>query len=359
MSEFNDSDKIKFIEQYFDNNAALQAASSDVQTKYKEYVEEGCIEGWPIALKAKGYGCYGGNCVYDCNWEIAKDCMIKLTKLTDDEFAHNTLGYIYYYGRCNDGVPEYDKAFKHFSIGAASGVFESMYKLADMFADGKGVPKSPKAAANIIIGMYDENYDIFCNEQFDGKLADVALRMGDIYEYGKGVEIDFDKAYYYYLQAGYAIDTRMKHHDIYGDSRVKSRISECIERICAKLDDNYFAPMQIFDAPAVLGLMLSESNMLDISFGRKDEQAYISAARLADENMIKNILVTIPEIQYCELTNSVVTYPINVRGIRSKEFPINALITTIRNNEDTDEWEFCYRDQVLFAFTCDGFGYKR
>ena len=31
-----------------------------------------------------------------------------------DTFAANSLGYIYYYGRVNNGIPEYDKAYKYF-----------------------------------------------------------------------------------------------------------------------------------------------------------------------------------------------------------------------------------------------------
>ena len=49
------------------------------------------------------------------------------------------IGYIYYYGRCWDGQPQYDEAFRYFSVGAAGGIYESRYKLADMFAKGYGV----------------------------------------------------------------------------------------------------------------------------------------------------------------------------------------------------------------------------
>ena len=31
-------------------------------------------------------------------------------------FLANTLGYIYYYGRCNNGNPEYELAYKYASM---------------------------------------------------------------------------------------------------------------------------------------------------------------------------------------------------------------------------------------------------
>jgi TPR repeat protein len=73
--------------------------------------------------------------------------MIRLFELTDNPQYANTLGYIYYYGRCNNGVPEYDQAFYYFSYAAANGLYEGMYKLADLFWHGYGCKKAPKLPA--------------------------------------------------------------------------------------------------------------------------------------------------------------------------------------------------------------------
>ncbi len=73
----------------------------------------------------------------------------------------NTLGYIYYYGRCNGGVPEYDKAFYYFGIAAANGLYEGMYKLADMFRHGYGCRESRHTARNLYGMVYEDSLKHF------------------------------------------------------------------------------------------------------------------------------------------------------------------------------------------------------
>ena len=90
----------------------------------------------------RGYCYYCGTSVYPNDWIKARDAFIEYYQLSGDPYAANTLGYIYYYGRCNGGVPEYDLAFRYFSIGHAYGCYESTYKLADMFVHGYSVVKN-------------------------------------------------------------------------------------------------------------------------------------------------------------------------------------------------------------------------
>lgn len=114
----------------------------------------------PNALEAFGYACYGGdNPVFECDWVKARDCFLKLCSLdTADDldkcYFANTLGYIFYYGRCNDGVPENEKALKYFTVGANGGIYESMYKLADMYINGYGTDKNKRAAEYLISSVY-------------------------------------------------------------------------------------------------------------------------------------------------------------------------------------------------------------
>lgn len=352
-----DYEKKFFINKFMDNNILLDSASEDEKRQYYEYVEEGCAKMWPIALEAKAYACYGGNSVYPCDWYASRDCLLKLIDLVGDEniFAYNTLGYIYYYGRCNDGVPEYDMAFKYFSIGAANGVYESMYKLADMFAGGKGVPKSLAAAAKIITGMYDENHDIFCNGDYSGKFADVALRMGALYEHGDGVDVEIEKAYHFYLQARYAIDKRIANYDYYGDMEVCKKIDDAIERVSKLLPEDFIKKNQTFQTPALLGIMLAESAGLDIELYIENGEYCLRVTRLASETMLNNILITLPQINYCEFTNEVILHVNGISNISTEELPFKAFITSIRHGDERLMWEFCCRDRVMLSFCCEEF----
>lgn len=119
-------------------------------TVYRRFIDDLIPKDNHTALRRKGYGCYGGGPAYECNWDIALECVTRLYELTGKPVYANTLGYIYYYGRCWNGEPKYDEAFRYFSVGAAGFYYESRYKLADMFVHSYGVPKNAKIAYTIV-----------------------------------------------------------------------------------------------------------------------------------------------------------------------------------------------------------------
>ncbi len=164
-------------------------------------VDTGCKAGSPQAIIIKAYSLYGGNRLYECDWEESRKYLMYLFEKYGDLDAANSLRYIYYYGRCNDGKSEYEKAFYYFSIGAAAGITESRYKIADMLRDGKGCGKSKDAAENIVQKLFDEAEFDFCNG-FDASFADVALRKASSCKGNK----DYFVSMFYYLVAQYAID---------------------------------------------------------------------------------------------------------------------------------------------------------
>lgn len=90
----------------FEEDENLRMMDEEALAKARRYTEELCREDNVFALRLKGYACYGGNRLYECDWTAARDCMLRLRELADDAEYANTLGYIYYYGRCNGGEPE-------------------------------------------------------------------------------------------------------------------------------------------------------------------------------------------------------------------------------------------------------------
>lgn len=354
---FTDNEKQKFIEQYIDD---VNAIPKDERDAYREFVEEGVLKEWPVALHAKAYGCYGGNAIFEEDWVASRDCLLKLADLTDDPFCYNTLGYIYYYGRCNNRVPQYEEAFKCFSVGAAHGIYESMYKLADMFISGKGCIKSPSAGAKIITSMYSENKDTFCEKIFDGKFADVALRVGSIYEKGIGREQDYGEAYAFYKEALYAINKRIEQYDFYGDSKVKRNIEESLERVKAQLPDDYFRKSITIETPGPMGELLGNSIGLDISLSSDKGIYTLTAKGLGNEDASGLSLVSIPQLDVCTLSDTVTVELTPDAIIPSKtELPYKAFITGISYNEDMGIWEFNYRDQNMLTIKSEGFVLKR
>ena len=184
------------------------------------------------ALETLGYCYYGGNELFECDWNKARDIFLNLmenpeVKDVDKCRFANTLGYIYYYGRCTDGVPDYESAFKYFSLGAAAGIYESIYKLADLYMHGYFVPKNNCAAYSLVYSIYDDNLKDILKGNFDCKFADVALRMGNLCRDGITPK---DDSYYFYTLADCAIRKR-REFEYYGDDKVATGIQKELDRI--------------------------------------------------------------------------------------------------------------------------------
>ena len=144
--KFTRAQMTDFLDFWDDDRLAL--ADEETQAAYRKILDSLCDEDDVVAIKKKAYACYGhGNAAYGQDWQASLACLLKLMELDPDPQTANTLGYMYYYGRCTDGVPEYDKAFYYFSIGAAGWYYESRYKLADMLRHGYGVAKNSRASA--------------------------------------------------------------------------------------------------------------------------------------------------------------------------------------------------------------------
>ena len=132
---FSDEEMKDYIRLFEDDDFVKEAEEEELALA-RRFIDALCGKDCGLALHIKGYACYGGNRLYPCDWAVSRDCMIRLFEKYDNPQYANTLGYIYYYGRCSGGVPEYDKAFHYFGIAAANGLYEGMYKLADMYAHG-------------------------------------------------------------------------------------------------------------------------------------------------------------------------------------------------------------------------------
>lgn len=326
---------------------------------YRKLVFEGLEKDWDEAYYAKGYSCYGGNEAFECDWYEAKRCIEILAERTGSPDYYNTLGYIYYYGRCNNRIPEYDKAFQCFSIGHACGLFESTYKLADMFQHGYGTPKSPLAAASLLHSILDENYEHICDGHFECKFADVALRVGGLYENGIGVEKDLEHAYCSYIEAKYAIERRIGVMDYYGDGKVKKSIDEAIARVKPQLDTTFFRKSIDIPSPGPIGEILSKNVGINVTYGTENGRDYIEAEAFGDEDGEKAVLFTIPGMDFCELRTKIRLYIIgNKPLVQSTTNPMHAFVTGIHYDEEEDVWMFCCSDQPVIMFQCDGFVFE-
>ena len=294
-----------FLDYFQENTYALGSASFAVIFLYRKLVEEGMKAKLPEAMQAKAYSMYGGNQVYECDYKASRDLLLTLMEMEGYQerkpFFANTLGYIYYYGRCNGGKPEYDKAFKYFAFGAFNGVYESMYKLADMYETGKGVIKSPATARNLITFVYDQSRtDFVAGEDNRTKFADAALRMGKIFEYGINADADVELAYMFYLEARCAIEKRVEEEGFFGDNKVHDNIEKALKRIKEKLPKGYFdgaAELRI----SFIQQLLEGNNVAELCYTPLPmERCKVKLELVEAEYPYNNVLLTIPELDYCD-----------------------------------------------------------
>ena len=329
---------------------------------YRELVLRGAEKDWPEALEALAYASYGGNNVFPSNWKKSEECLLRLIEIQEDPLPayYNTLGYIYYYGRANGGVPQYEKAFQYFSVGAIHGVYESRYKLADMLLAGHGAPKNVSAAAILIKELYKENKDLLEEGHMDCKFADVALRLGGLHERGDGVEKDPEAAYALYLQASYAIGERMKLGEYFGDKSVAEHIEKALARAKEALPEDYFEKSYHSDGPHLIGALLTDSEGLDMAAAEKDGTWYLLAKRAdADEDgQVKKMLFTLSRMNICTLTDTII---LRIDGPEEVETyaPIgNVYVNHITLVKEDGRWLFMYQDHPMISVKCEGFSFE-
>lgn len=171
----------------------------DLEEFYRTTLYKCALSGDERSMRSIGYEYYEGCNGFDLDPHKSLYWLEKYFKATGDPDVARTIGYIYYYGRTTDGVPQGDKAFQYFAIGhLAGGYFEATYKLADCYIKGYGTPISYQAAYNLVRGIYNQTKDYFLNGE-DSKFADVALRLGSYYKDGIHVDKNLELAHSFYL----------------------------------------------------------------------------------------------------------------------------------------------------------------
>ena len=285
----------------------IDKQSEATQQLFKECLDYCCdVKKDPKAIQRRGYCYYCGTKIYPNDWYKARDAFIDYYQMTGDASAANTLGYIYYYGRCNGGVPEYEEAFKYFSIGHAYSYFESTYKLADMLAHGYGVVKDGESANHLYWSVYKENLKRFIKGDYESKFADAALRMGNCFRDGIGAEKDLETAYYYYLQADCAIRERTKAANHYGDAVVFNGIQKALAEV--RRDYTEKGRTEKFIYPGWIKWALIKHRRCKLVIKELEDGALALDATVMkrrDEEEAPQMLITVPKADYCALRKKI------------------------------------------------------
>ncbi len=358
-----------------DNNLILEDAPEETKDLFRQFTDELADNGNLEAIRIKGYACYGGNSVYECDWETAAECMDILWRDGGFGYAANTLGYIYYYGRLNNGIPDYEKAFFYYSIGQTFGIYESTYKIADMFFYGKYVKPNIPLAKSIIERLYGETRYRFEQGEFDGVFADVALRMGKILlAENKAMrteiftqDLNTFAAYRCFLQAEFALKLRMQDGGVYGDRKVMEDIKKHLSLTDnvhkhAKASVTLEYPLPIYELINNHGYSIYRARTKKLAH----DNLKITISRMSKstgDNDEPCTLITYPEFMCCDLTSEVTItakhaqYDFYVED--EGEFFFDSISTeTMGRNSSIDVHVLSLNGTVIAKFTADSFSFK-
>ena len=313
-----------------------------------------CRDDCVTALRLKGYSCYGGNELYACDWKESERCLSRLLDLTGDPGYANTLGYLAYYGR-TDGIPDYEKAFRMYSLASACGYYEATYKLGDMFRLGRGCRKSETAAKLLYGRVYSDCLEGLERTGETASFADAALRMCLVYKDGIDTFPDAVTAYRFALEAVKYARIRAKESDFFGDTKVLLNALRAKSEIRKKLPKDFFTEYAGMEAPDPIGQLLSGRHRAELRITPLGMRQYrIRAERVADTPIGEpdRFLLTVPELDYCELVSGT-----ELIAVETEDMPRGGrkTVDSVRYDRMTRQVSFfCLWKQVL-SFRCGGF----
>ena len=284
---------------YYCENKSIELTPDQVTLFYR-YMDDLMEEGSIFALKIMAFMHYGGSSLYPCDWELSRQCFHALYEITQGRGFGNELGKIYYYGYCNDSVPEYDKAFPYFVSGYVNGVNEAALYLADMYRNGLGVEKSRGTFINMIEKLYPKAQKEFLHK-WDRIFPEVCLRMGEIREEAYH---NPTSAYKYYLQAAYAMD-----NGAYNNEETSKRVKESLERT-KDLVEHIEGSVILGYEGTLLSLATADKQICLAKIEKTDSQAltqYRMIIQRKDPDALK-MLVTVPEADYCKEQETIDLY---------------------------------------------------
>ena len=310
-----------------DNDLILKDADRYTKKLFIRYVNELCEIKNFNALRIKGFACLGGNSVFKCDFFEAARCMEILWKEGGFGYAANTLGFICLEGRLTDGVPDYEQAFRYFSIGHAFGISESTYKLAEMFMEGICVAKNPEMAASLLERLYIDARYRFEQEDFEGAFAEAAMHMGQLQlkvfnDNPVGFRFMHDQALDFFLQAKYALMRRSQFGLTHSDRNISAIVDERIRELSEGIKvyktsykSSYPGPVRDFLSYRPTGTYTLELKPL------KNSRLKITIRRLSSKNETISplTLLTYREFLCCDLTDN-----ITVTGNEAKVVSINS-----------------------------------
>lgn len=330
--QFNENLSLPFIDRYIEKDEIYKILNVMYECEYdedeqmneafKHYLDMEVFNDDLRIIEIKAYTYYEGFGLIKQDFYQSLHYLEILFK-NGDNFAANSMGYIYYYGRVNNGVPQYDLAYKYFTQAALAGIDEAIMKTSDMIKNGYYVDKKPGLAFTMISELAFKSEKAF-EENKPNKYADLCLRLSSFFEFGlPDNEPIYDLAKLYALRAKGAIMVREEEYPMYGDYTVKKSIDKSLKRLNDRfiniseyenlcLTARQFTKDNYFDI--VIKLEDKDTNRYLISFYSKRAKLYVDVLHEAvyfSDQLHLNVILSnklkeqkFKDVFYCDVFNT-------------------------------------------------------
>ena len=197
---------------------------------------------------------------------------------------------------------------------------------------------------------------------YDACFADAALRLGKVFEYGIGTEVNPAAAYCLYLEADYAAKIRAAHSDFFGDHSVAKRTEQALERVARKLPAEFFRDGLWLDTPRPVVDFLEDGYRCELSFQKEEDGgAWVTGTRIGTR--------TCPDVEYRLANFGGLGVVIRCRELSLKmeepaEYEIcdggdTAVFDYYERNTYDDQDEFYLGDKLVAWIKCPGYRVDR
>ena len=368
--------QMKHVISAYETDKDLEGATPEALALYRDFVRRLYREGDVQAIRILAWGYMEGGIAFRKNYELARMYMQELFDKTGDAFAANALGFLYYFGHANQGIPDYPKAFHFFSYGVMDGVEESIYMAADMLIHGQGTVRNIDMGLNLLVDGYRNALYDFCRELFDCHLAEYAVHMGDCCQEGVIYGMGTKDAYRFYLEAQYAAEKR-RDTDRPVEPELEAKIERSLEYIREKVGLDKDRTELKADFPIFISQMYEERYPVKVQILKKrgtsdhilkirrfdlkdffqtlklnlgDQEKDIDDMKL---NLVPKVLVTYPELSWTGLITEMEYTLENCAVLKLPDKPGAFLSDGFRRDENTNVLEFYSHGEVIAALEAD------
>lgn len=298
------------------NPRLIDKAPKSFAKIYKKFINDLCKADYHYAYRVKTYSYLMGTVCFPQNKEMARLNAAKLYDKTEDPYIAEILGDLYYSGT-ETTPPSFACAYQYYSISALDGNKISILKMADMLSRGKGVPKNEHVGKMMVFNLFEDAYNSFCRYEYDSLMADVAVRMGMIYDSGIDTESDALEAAKYYNIARYAIKKRINMLKNPADVSLLQDVDRRFKELASVIGSNPNASYVFSEVPNLLLTAMDNRYVIYTTISKTKSEYKLVTRRIPkiNEDNPLGMLIEYPLNEYCALVDSVEEY-VPVKGTK-------------------------------------------